>query len=223
MSENDTLSAHQVAAWLRRHPQFLAGYPDLALSLVMPREDGKASSLASYQLEVLREKNRELQRRLVELNGNAQENERLAVRTQQLALALMRAGDAASTVRAMVACLREDFQGDEVRMVLFAPVAGLEAEWLQVIPRGDARLAPFADALASPEPICGRLNADKLQLLFGEEQKNAASVALLALPKHGLVAIGSRDPNRFFPGIGTLFLRMMAQTLETALERHGAG
>ena len=93
MSEEraERLSAHEVAVWLRRHPKFLGQYPDLAMSMVVPREDGPAASLASYQLEVLRDKNRELNRRLNELYANALENERLTVRTHQLAMALMRA------------------------------------------------------------------------------------------------------------------------------------
>ncbi|MGO4780505.1 DUF484 family protein, partial [Lysobacter sp. 2RAB21] len=98
-----------MAAWLRRHPRFLQQFPDLSMSLVVPREEGSAASLASYQLEVLRDKNRELSRRLHELFGNAQENERLAVRTHQLTLALMRQTNAADTLRAMAASLAEDF------------------------------------------------------------------------------------------------------------------
>ena len=91
MSETtEKLGAHEVATWLRRHPSFLQQFPDLALTLVVPREDGPAASLASYQLEVLRDKNRELSRRLSELAANAQVNERLAVRTHQLTLALMK-------------------------------------------------------------------------------------------------------------------------------------
>ena len=86
----EKLGAHEVAAWLRRHPTFLQQFPDLAISLVVPREEGPAASLASYQLEVLRDKNRELTRRLHDLFGNAQENERLAVRTHQLTLARWR-------------------------------------------------------------------------------------------------------------------------------------
>src|SRR6476619_7684714 len=98
MSESEKLGAHEVAAWLRRHPQFLNQFPALALSLVLPRDEGPAASLASYQLEVLRDKNRELARRLQELFANAQENERLAVRTHQLALGLMRQDSAAGTL-----------------------------------------------------------------------------------------------------------------------------
>ena len=217
----EKLSAHEVAAWLRRHPQFLKQFPDLALSLVVPRDDGPAASLASYQLEVLRDKNRELSRRLQELFGNAQENERLAVRTHQLALALMRQGTAADTLRAMAASLAEDFNGDLVRIALFQPVEGLDdVDWLQVIAADDPRLASFRDALGDGEPICGRLHPDKHAFLYGARAEDVQSSALLPLSGVGLVAVGSRDPNRFFPGMGTLFLRMMGEALAVALKRY---
>jgi uncharacterized protein YigA (DUF484 family) len=226
----EKLGAHEVAAWLRRHPQFLKQFPDLALSLVVPRDEGPAASLASYQLEVLRDKNRELSRRLQELFGNAQDNERLAVRTHQLTLALMRQDSAADTLRAMAASLAEDFQGDLVRIVLFAPVAGLDdADWLHVIAADDPRLTPFRDVLADSEPLCGRLHPDKHALLYGPRAAEVQSSALLPLPgpstdsgqATGLIAVGSHDPNRFFPGMGTLFLRMMGEALAVALRRFG--
>ncbi|HEY9254215.1 MAG TPA: DUF484 family protein [Stenotrophomonas sp.] len=215
----EKIGAHEIAAWLRRHPAFLKQFPDLALTLVVPRDDGPTASLASYQLEVLRDKNRELSRRLAELAANAQVNERLAVRTHQLTLALMRQDSAADTLKAMAASLAEDFNGDSVRILLLAPVAGLQADWLQVIAADDARLAPFRDCLRDGEPICGRLQAEKQAVLYGEEVGEIQSTALLPLPGVGLLAVGSRDPNRFYPGMGTLFLRMMGEALVTALQR----
>lgn len=217
----EKLGAHEVATWLRRHPRFLQQFPDLAISLVVPRDEGPAASLASYQLEVLRDKNRELARRLQDLFGNAQENERLTVRTHQLTLALMRQGTAADTLRAMAASLAEDFNGDLVRMVLFKPVAGLdEADWLQVMPSDDARLHSFRDCMGAGEPLCGRLQPEKHVVLYGPRAEDVQSTALLPLPGIGLVAVGSRDPNRFFPGMGTLFLRMMGESLTAALARY---
>ncbi|AXA85201.1 DUF484 domain-containing protein [Lysobacter oculi] len=220
---NDTeekLGAHEVAAWLRRHPAFLKQFPDLSLTLVVPREDGPAASLASYQLDVLRDKNRELNRRLHELFRNAQENERLAVRTHQLTLALMQQNTAADTVRAMAAALTEEFQGDLVRVVMFRAIDNLEwSDWLRVLPETDRALEPFRDALGDADPLCGRLNPDKNALLYGPRVEEVQSSALLALPGVGLVAIGSRDANRFFPGMGTLFLRMMGEAFTTALAR----
>ena len=217
----EKLGAHEVAAWLRRHPQFLKQFPDLALSLVVPRDEGPAASLASYQLEVLRDKNRELARRLQELFGNAQENERLAVRTHQFTLALMKQGTAADTLRALAATLAEDFNGDLVRVVTFEAVAGLEqAEWLQHIPANDARLQPFRDCIAEGEPLCGRLQPEKHALLYGARAEEVQSTALLPVTGIGLVAVGSHDANRFFPGMGTLFLRMMGEALAVALQRY---
>ena len=230
----EKLGAHEVAAFLRRHPKFLQQFPDLAVSMVVPREEGPAASLASYQLEVLRDKNRELTRRLHELFANAQENERLAVRTHQLTLALLRQGSEAATLRAMVASLREDFQGDLVQVLLFDDVAGLDdVDWLQVVARDDARLAPFRDCLGDGEPLCGRLQPEKNTLLYGDRVEEVQSSALLPLvgaggapamgaAVMGMVAVGSRDPNRFYPGMGTLFLRMMGEALVVALQRFEA-
>jgi uncharacterized protein len=219
----EKLGAHEVAAFLRRHPKFLQQFPDLAVSMVVPRDEGPAASLASYQLEVLRDKNRELNRRLQELFGNAQVNERLAVRTHQLTLALMRQTNAAGTVRAMAASLAEDFQGDLVRIVLFHPIAGLEdADWVQFVDEEDGLIDPFRDCLSDGEPLCGRLQPDKHALLYGVRGDEVQASALLPMPGQGLVAVGSRDPNRFYPGMGTLFLRMMAESLATALRRFDA-
>ena len=216
----EKISAHEVAAWLRRHPGFLRQFPDLAMTLVVPRDDGPAASLASYQLEVLRDKNRELSRRLTELSANAQVNERLAVRTHQLTLALLKQATPADTLRAMAASLAEDFSGDLVRIVVFAPVEGLDdADWLQVIAQDAIALAPFRDCLREGEPICGRLQEDKNTVLYGDLVDDVQSSALLPLPGIGLVAVGSRDANRFYPGMGTLFLRMMGESLAVALER----
>ena len=186
----------------------------------MPRDEGPTASLASYQLEVLRDKNRELSKRLGDLFANAQENERLAVRTHQLALTLMKQSSVADTVRAMAASLAEDFNGDRVSIVLLQPVPGLEEnDWLQVVPADNPHLAPFRDCLRDGEPICGRLQPEKHVLLYGARADEVASSALLPLPGIGLVAVGSRDGNRFYPGMGTLFLRMMGETLATALKR----
>ena len=138
----DGLTAIDVAEYLRRHTNFLAEFPDLALELSIPRENGPAASLASYQLEVLRDKNRDLARRLRELIEIAHDNQMLMVRVHTMTLALMRADSAAASATAVAASLTEDFDTDLVRLVLFRSGNGLpEAEWLLCEPRGAAALA----------------------------------------------------------------------------------
>jgi uncharacterized protein len=217
-------SAEDVVAFLQMHPRFLGDYPELAQSLLVPREEGGTTSLASYQLEVLRDKNRELTRRLHELFANAEENERLTVRTHQLSLALMRADSLEATLQTMIACLREDFRGEQVRIVLHREVPGLAgADWLLTVPADDRALAPFEAFLDAGEPLCGRLQKEKLDLLFGSNAAQVESTALLALGGRGMLAIGSSDDRHFFPGMGTLFLRLIGEALETALARHDPG
>jgi len=219
--------AADVAQWLRRHPQFLEHYPDLAATLTVPRDAGASTSLASYQLEVLREKNRELTRRLHELSGHAQVNERLAVRTHQLTLALLRANTPARTLATMVAVLREDFEGDVVRVLLSAPAAPAlqaqaelgDAPWLASLDDDAAFAGALREQLADGEPACGRLPPERSALVFGADAERVASAALLPVAGVGAVAVGSIDANRFFPGMGTLFLRMMGEALAVAMGR----
>ena len=218
---SDGITPTDVASFLRRHPSFLDEYPDLALTLAVPRVEGPATSLAGYQLQVLRDKNRELNRRLQELYTVANENERLTVRTHQLTLALLRARDAGETLRTLVAVLTEDFNSELVRVVLHrSDESASTSTWLQVVAADDPALRPFADFLAAGDPLCGRLHAEKLDFLFGQRAGEVQSTALLALEGRGLLAIGSTDPNRFYPGMGTLFLRLMSEALVAALSRY---
>ncbi len=221
MSIRDGLTAMEVASYLRRHPEFLSEFPDLALALRLPRDQGQAASLASYQLEVLRDKNRELNRRLHELIEIAHENEQLMVRVHTLTLALMRATSLADSVTRVVASLTEDFHTDLVRLVLFRTDADLPAaEWLILEPQGVAALPAFAEFLARGEPLCGRLHQDKLDYLFGARAADVKSTVLMPVQGLGMLAIGSVDPNRFHPGMGTVFLKLIAEAIATAVARH---
>lgn len=219
-----SLEAADVAAYLREHPSFLEAYPDLAADLVMPREHGSAASLAAWQLETLRERNRELDRRLVELVAVAGDNEQLMVRVHALTVGLLRDDNLADTCTRFVATLNEDFHTDLVRLVLFRDRDGLpDADWLLCVPGGAAELPGFARFLAHGEPTCGRLAPEMLQRMFGAASGKVQSAALLAIGEAGLLAIGSEDANRFHPGIGTLFLKLIAQALDAAISRFPPG
>ena len=99
---DDATQARVVAAYLKRHPEFLSEYPELAAKLTMPpREQGGAvASLAVYQMQSLRDKNADLERRLAELIEIPAQNEKLMERVQALTVALLRASTMQVTVRA---------------------------------------------------------------------------------------------------------------------------
>jgi uncharacterized protein YigA (DUF484 family) len=214
------LSELEVANFLRRNTEFLIEFPDLALVLKMPRQLGDTTSLASYQLEVLRDKNRALNRRLQELIAIASENEQLVVRVHALTLALMRAGSLGETLRRVVATLNEDLASDLVRVVLFEEPADYEpAEWLLVAALEDRAMRPLLDVSTRSEPLCGRLTPEKLDALFGGRAADVKSTVLMPIPGRGLIAVGSTDANRFHPGMGTMFLKLIADAVAAALAR----
>ena len=220
LSVKEGLDAMEVASYLRRHPDFLTEFPDLALALVLPREQGQAASLASYQLDVLRDKNRELNRRLHELIEIAHENQLLMVRVHTLTLALMRATSLPETLNAVVAALTEDFNTDLVRIVLFRADGDLPiVEWLLIEPDGARAMPAFGEFLKRGEPLCGRLQQDKLDALFGARVGEVASAVLLPVDNVGMLAVGSQDPNRFHPGMGTVFLKLIAEGVASAVGR----
>jgi uncharacterized protein YigA (DUF484 family) len=213
----EKISAHEVAVWLRRHPNFLSQFPDLALSLVLPKVEGKTASLSSYQLEILRDKNRDVTRRLHELNHNAIENEKLTHYIHLMSLALLRAKKPADVIHAIAACLKEDFASESVRIISFTPIDGVHDNCFCVINANEAALKPFQDCLANNEPICGRLNPEKIPVLFGDDTQFTQSIALIPVNSIGMIAIGSADPHRFYPGMGTLFLRWIGELYQTAM------
>lgn len=219
---DDTLTANEVAAYLRRHPGFLNEFPELAGQLELPREQGQVASLAAYQTQNLREKNAELERRLAELTRIAAENERLMQRIHELNVAVLRAGTPAVAARSVIARLAEDFQTDQVRLLVY----DLElppADWLVRAPGGPKALPEFAEFIAHHEPVAGRLSAERLYRLFGDEAPQIQSSALMPLDGLGILAIGSRDQDRFQPGMGTVFLKMIAATVTAALQRSRDG
>jgi uncharacterized protein YigA (DUF484 family) len=216
---DDATQARVVAAYLKQHPEFLSAYPELAAKLTMPREQGAVSSLAAYQLQSLRDKNAELERQLAELVAIAADNEKLMERVHALTVALLRASTIEVTARSVVAKLGADFHTEQVRLVLFGRESSLpRAEWLQQLP-GPEALPAFAEFLHQNEPVSGRLSAEKLDVLFGAKAGEVRSVALMRLGDAGLLAIGSADPDRFQPGMGTLFLKMISATITAALAR----
>ena len=110
------------------------------------------------------------------------------------------------------------------RMVpLMSPIALTQlpvADWLLVEADGPAAMPAFAEFLKRGEPLCGRLLQDKLDALFADKASTVQSAVLLPIGDLGMLAIGSLDANRFHPGMGTVFLRLIAEAVSTAVTRY---
>lgn len=217
---DDAIDATAVAAYLRTHPEFLVSHPDVAAQLTVQRSDGSVASLAAYQLQNLRDKNAQLEHRLAELIRIAAENESLMERVHALTVALLRANTPEITARTVFAKLSADFRSEQIRLLLFGQPLDLpRTDWLEQIPGRIDALPEFANFPDTKEPVSGRLSSERLQRLFGEHAGDIRSAAVMRLGGDGILAIGSADPDRFQPGMGTLFLKMIAATVTAAFAR----
>ena len=220
----DERNEQEVVEYLREHPDFLVRHPELVATLVVPHTYGEAVSLLEYQSKRLRDENRDLQRRLEELIRNARENEELSRGVHRLTLSLMECDTADQLFSCLYQGLQEHLGAEFTSLRVFAAPA---SSW-------DAGLAEFAGAaaparelfdalLASDRPLCGPPGRDQAACLFGEQAAEVRSSALIPLGRtssFGVLATGSRDPERYSSGMGTVFLRQIASLVTQALEAH---
>jgi uncharacterized protein YigA (DUF484 family) len=120
--------------------------------------------------------------------------------------------------------LTEDFHTDLVRLVLFRGASAdlPAADWLILAPGGAIQLPAFAEFIKRNEPLCGRLQEEKLDALFGAHAPEVRSTVLMPIDGVGMLAIGSHDANRFHPGMGTVFLKLIGEAIAAAIARFPA-
>jgi uncharacterized protein YigA (DUF484 family) len=222
--KHDALDDASVAEYLQASPDFFERNGALLAKLRLPHlRDAKSTvSLVERQVEVLRDRNQSLERKLKELVDVARANDVLADRIHRLSQRLIRALTLEDTVHALEASLREDFDARNSVLVLFLEQArGLDAgRFLKTADAADAELRSFESLLQSGKPRCGQVRDAQRDFLFGKDSVEIGSVALTPLGTHGAVgilAIGASDADRFHPGMSTEFLTRIGELAANAL------
>jgi uncharacterized protein YigA (DUF484 family) len=221
MSDDKTSLKEVVASYLRKNPDFLDDYPDILETLELNHQSGSAVSLIERQVEQLRASNGDMNKQLKRLVQVASENEELMSRLHQLTLELMSINSRQDFFTHLGNSLLNDFGADILQICLFDQETVSEAgEDVIVIQADDPDLEPFKVLLEKDQTVCGRLSESKLEFLFGSKARWVQSTALIPLGENGAVgmmAIGSSDPSRFYPGMGTLFLDLLANVISATL------
>jgi uncharacterized protein len=223
----DTLNDASVAEYLQSCPDFFERNGALLTKLRLPhlRDTGATVSLVERQVEVLRERNQTLERKLKELVDVARANDGLADRIHRLTQRLIRAHTLTGTVSAIETSLREDFDARNSVMVLFMEAARMLTEhgrFLRNAEAADPEMKSFESLLQSGKPRCGQVRDAQRDYLFGKDSVEIGSVALTPLGVKGalgLLAIGASDAERFHPGMSTEFLSRIGELVTYALTR----
>ena len=226
--KHDTINDNSVAEYLQTYPDFFERNSSLLAKLRLPhvRDAGATVSLVERQVEVLRERNQALERKLKELVDVARANDALADRIHRLSQRLIRAHALPEAIDAVETSLREDFEARNSVLVLFLdaarPLEVPPSRFLRTANLADAEIKTFESLLQSGKPRCGQIRDAQRDYLFGKESVEIGSVALTPLgPKGalGILAIGASDAERFHPGMSTEFLLRIGELVTYALTR----
>jgi uncharacterized protein YigA (DUF484 family) len=200
----------EIARFLRTHPKFFDQHPELLETIYVPHPyGGRAIALSERQTVALREKVKLLESKLAEIIKFAEENDAIGEKVHRLSVALGGARDFPALVHSLYFHLREDFAVPHVALRVWGksvPADFQEAEAVSEAQRQQAE--------SMPAPHCGPAAGSVFAPWFGEAAEHVRSLALVPLAQSavfGLLALGSEDPQRFFPEMGTLYLRRIGE------------
>ena len=217
------MRADDVARYLRENPDFFESYADMLAEITVPHpHGGRAIPLSDRQMLGLREKSRALESRLTELLQIGEENDAIGEKMHRLSLALLSAPDLQGLLTVLYLHLREDFAVPHSALRIWGAEGGAfrgAADAAELRPVGE-QLKRYAASLS--QPFCGPSGDAEAAAWFGEGGSHVRSVAHMALRDKecfGMLALGSEDVLRFYPEMGTLYLKRMGELTGAALLR----
>lgn len=206
----------EIADFLRNDPAFFERNPSLLTEIVLPNQHGGvAVSLVERQQLAQRDKIRVLETKMSELLQFGEENDVIGERVHRLALALIEARDVLSMTAAVSQHLHEDFKIPHVLVSLWT-----QAEQ-DSLSEQDIHFRSWLEGLAVP--YCGRHPGLDEKHWFGETGAPLKSFAIVPLLDQtnilGALVMASEDEHRFYPEMGTLFLKRIGEMVCSCLSR----
>lgn len=204
------MTADEIARFLRTNPQFFDQHPELLESIHVPHPyGGRAIALAERQTIALREKAKLLENRLAEIIKFAAENDVISEKVHRLSVALTGARDFPALAHSLYFHLREDFAVPHVALRVWGKSVPVDFQEADAVSEAQRH---HAETMATPQ--CGASAGNPFVPWFRDAAEHVRSVALVPLGQtavFGLLALGSEDPQRFFPEMGTLYLRRIGE------------
>jgi len=212
------MKPEEVLTYLKEHPEFFEHYAELLAEIYIPHpHGGRAIPITERQILTLRDRNKQIEGKLREVLQFGEENDAIGEKVHRLSLALLAAPDIRAVLNTVYLNLREDFAVPHV--VLRVWNRDGHADLPEFKPLNDAS-REFAASLANPH--CGSHAWVDTAGLFGEAAARLRSFSYIPLrdgKTFGLLALGSEDPQRFYPEMGTLYLKRLGELIGSALQR----
>ena len=214
-----TLDDQSVLDFLRKSPDFFLRHPSALSELTLPHESGQAVSLIERQVDILRDRNVTMRRRMNELLQAARANDEIFAKTRSLNLALLEVSSWPELNEVLATHVLVDFEADFVCAHLCAANLALALDHIQ----HHNHEMPLQHLHSNGSAKCISLRKEELTQMFPlSDHNDSGSAAILGLTIRngsGALCIGSRDPNRFTKGMDTLFVTYIADIVAKVMDR----
>ena len=220
-SAMNPITEDDIADFLLNTPDFFGRHAELLSAVLLTSPHGnRAVSLQERQAEMLREKIKLLEHRIMDMIRHGNENMIISDRLQRWARRLFLTASPQALPHAMAEGLQEEFMVPQVAVKVWGVADAFAGEPFAQGVSDDVKslasslMAPYVGANAGFEAVGWLPDASRV-----------ASVALIALRNgnepqaFGLMVLASPDSQRFHAGMGTDFLERMAELGSAALSR----
>ncbi len=208
-----------IANYLVHTPGFFERHAELLASVQLTSPHGlRAVSLQERQMEMLRERIKGMEMRMVEMIRHGQENLAIADRLHRTTRRLLVTGVASALPARLVDTLKHEFLIPQATVRLWnLGHEHADEPWARTV-SDDAK--SFASSLTVP--YCG-VNAGFEAVRWLDDPATVMSMALVPLRQgdscFGLLVLGSPDPTRYSADMGTDFLSRIGDVAAAALSR----
>ncbi|MFN0186501.1 MAG: DUF484 family protein [Aquabacterium sp.] len=215
----DGITEADIANFLAHTPGFFERHAELLASVQLASPHGaRAVSLQERQIEMMRERVRGLEAKIIEMIRHGQENAAIADRLHRWTRAVLLARSASELPLVMVRELKAEFLVPQAAIRVWGVDAAFASEPYAQGVSDDTR--SFAASLTLP--YCGA-HAGFEAVRWLDDGATVASVAIIPLRAGGavigLLVLGSPDPTRYSADMGTDFLMRLGEVAGAALSR----
>jgi uncharacterized protein YigA (DUF484 family) len=215
------ITEHDIANYLANTPGFFERHAELLGSIQLTSPHGqRAVSLQERQMEMLRDKIKGMEHKVMEMIRHGQENVAIADRLHRFTRAVMLTANAADLPDILVNELMHQFMIPQAGIRVWGAAPAFASLSFARPVSDDSK--SFASSLA--QPYCG-LNSGFEAAQWLEEAESMMSLALIPLrdgattAAFGMLVLASPDPTRYSADMGTEFLVRIGEIASAGLTR----
>jgi uncharacterized protein len=215
------ITESDIADYLANTPGFFERHAELLASIQLANPHGqRAVSLQERQMDMLRDRLKGLERKIMDMVRNGQENVAIADRLHRWTRALLQTQTPATVPEVLLETLKTEFGLPQAALRLWDLAPEFIGHTFTRPVSEDAR--SFTSSLS--EPYCGQ-NSGFEAVRWLDEPGDVQSLTLIPLRTEGhttafgLIILGSPDPTRFTTDMGLDFLLRIGELASAALSR----